>query len=173
MNSQLERAGRTAIKRKGPSAPLKKILQLGKMPLLSKKFSWVLDFGCGKGTDVSSLFQLGYSPSGWDPVHEPTMNGGYMYYGFYNYVLCTYVLNVIPKHKDRKAAVRKILRLLRPGGHAFISVRRDVKKSGWTKNGTYQTNRASPEYDIPEHKFTCESIYKNTKFEIYELRKER
>lgn len=56
----------------------------------------VFDYGCGHGTDVDFLAELGYAASGWDPHHRPNApinNASVVNLGF--------VLNVIEKPGER------------------------------------------------------------------------
>ena len=58
---------KTAIQRGDLSKPTKLLLEHG---LLTPKTSF-FDYGCGLGTDVAGLSELGYFATGWDPVHAP------------------------------------------------------------------------------------------------------
>tara|TARA_Y100000287_G_scaffold185814_2_gene190182 strand:- start:5395 stop:5835 length:441 start_codon:yes stop_codon:yes gene_type:complete len=114
----------TAMSRRGPSAPLK---FLESKNLLHGN---VLDYGCGKGADYKYLASRGYSSEGFDPYWEPKDLSG----ARFETILCTYVLNVIDK-SDESDVLNKIKKLLKPGGKAYISVRRDIKKDGPTSRG--------------------------------------
>ncbi len=59
---------RTAIVRGGLSKPVKLILDAAQLRPGDNFF----DYGCGLGADVRALAALGYSVTGWDPVHAPT-----------------------------------------------------------------------------------------------------
>tara|TARA_Y100000310_G_C20590142_1_gene767539 strand:- start:747 stop:1208 length:462 start_codon:yes stop_codon:yes gene_type:complete len=116
----------TAIKRSGPSVPLKAVeSQLNAKDL-------ILDYGCGRGTDVSYLKAKGYSVCGYDPHWLPTDLSDKS--GLFDVVLCTYVLNVLPKsHED--SIISEIKSYLSEGGKAFVAVRRDKFKEGQTPRG--------------------------------------
>jgi DNA phosphorothioation-associated putative methyltransferase len=58
---------RTAISRTGLSKPVRLAVELG---LLDKEGTF-LDYGCGRGGDVSRLERHGFKCTGWDPVHAP------------------------------------------------------------------------------------------------------
>lgn len=137
-------AGQTAITRTQASIPARVLardwLALG---------DTVLDWGCGKGKDVEYLRSLGYVCFGYDPVYMP-----YPYPFFsritYSWVLCAYVLNVIP-HPDRGFCADALFNILPVGGHAMVAVRaskelnRQIKNTwtakydGWiTSAGTFQ-----------------------------------
>jgi hypothetical protein len=118
-------AHKTAITRKVLSVPMRYLSQQGKIQ------GPALDYGCGKGFDADQLYMDGY-----DPHFRPEMPGY-----CYNTITCNYVLNVV---QDDEAVdiLAHIQSLLAPGGVAYITIRRDIKKEGWTSKGTYQVNRA-------------------------------
>lgn len=127
----------TAIRRTGPSAPLRWLLNHGHLPLrplsngtLLDGITSVLDYGCGHGADVRSLAERGYAATGWDPYHGiiDTTRGGRWYPldRAYDYVLSTYVLNVILERAERNRALAIIRQCLKPRGVAFVTVRRDL-----------------------------------------------
>ena len=58
-----EVSAKTARARKKPSKPLRFLLESGLIPIKVK----VLDYGCGRGTDVLYLRKLGRRAEGWDP----------------------------------------------------------------------------------------------------------
>ena len=127
----------TAIRRDGPSAPLRWLLQGGHLPPPEGDHFYgrhaftggpiddaptVLDYGCGHGADVEHLRSLGYDADGWDKYwkHQAIRKDGY------DVVLCTYVLNVIVDADERAEALRDMLSCVKPGGVAFVTVRRDL-----------------------------------------------
>jgi diadenosine tetraphosphate (Ap4A) HIT family hydrolase len=117
----------------------------------------ILDFGCGHGKDVEVLKKKGLNISGYDPHYQPT----YPKQKF-DTVLCHYVLNVLQNQEQAKVLF-EVSRLLKFGGKAYFSVRRDIKNPGYRthfihKVKTYQTNVILP----------FKSIYKNDNVEIYE-----
>ena len=57
----------TAIARSEFSKPVKLLLELGQLRDPESLF----DFGCGLGSDVRGLVQMGRHATGWDPVHAP------------------------------------------------------------------------------------------------------
>jgi len=109
----------------------------------------ILDFGCGHGRDCRYLHCGGYDPY-WRPKRPK---------GKYDTVLCTYVFNVIESEKERNQVLKQIGRLLRVGGHAFITVRRDLKRTGYTSTGSFH---GIVHLDL-------KSIHKTKNYEIYEL----
>jgi 2-polyprenyl-3-methyl-5-hydroxy-6-metoxy-1,4-benzoquinol methylase len=142
---------RTAVTRKGPSAPCRMLYKSSR--LTEGK---VLDYGCGRGEDAYWLRGRGEDMEvlQWDPFHSPIMPRGK-----FDVILCTYVINVMPKTEERRV-LDDIKSRLRKGGVAYITVRRDVEKDGYTSKGTYQRNVV---LKLP-------SIYNRGKFETYELR---
>jgi SAM-dependent methyltransferase len=118
----------TAISRKKPSAPLRYLEDKGYLK------GSVLDYGCGKSADFNHLKKAGYIAEAYDPYWRPTDLSGMDF----DTVLCTYVLNVVNAEAEAEI-LRSIKSLLRKGGQAFITVRRDVKKDGKTSRG-YQRN---------------------------------
>ena len=114
---------RTAIGRTKLSLPAKFLSSQG---LLTGR---TIDIGSGRGFDSKALGLEQY-----DPHFSPEMPAGK-----FDTVMSNYVVNVltdeeIPEFLDGIRAI------LNPGGKAYISIRADVKKEGWTKIGTYQRN---------------------------------
>lgn len=118
----------TAITRKSLSSPTKWLLKEGFLD------GSILDFGCGKGFDSAFLKREGYDVTSYDPYWNPIDYSD----KYYDVVICNYVLNVLSK-EDEVEAIKSIKDSLKPGGSAFISVRRDLKKEGWTSRG-FQRN---------------------------------
>jgi hypothetical protein len=109
---------RTAIQRKGPSLPCKRLYADGKI------FGRVLDFGCGKGADVKYLGSFGYRIGGFDPAHQPLIPAGK-----FDTILCTYVLNVVPP-KTQAQILIDLRRFMTRDTYCFITVRRDIPRKG-------------------------------------------
>jgi diadenosine tetraphosphate (Ap4A) HIT family hydrolase len=117
----------------------------------------ILDFGCGFGKDVEELNAKGIDIIGYDPYYQPDYPKKK-----FNTIICHYVLNVLKKQEQAKVLF-EVSRLLKFGGKAYFSVRRDIKKQGFRthfihKVKTYQTNVVLP----------FKSVYKNENVEIYE-----
>jgi hypothetical protein len=91
-----------------------------------------LDYGCGKGLDADLLRLDKYDPHFFPefPMKQ------------YDVIYCNYVLNVIPCNDDKLLTVNVMLDLLKnsPESKLYITVRRDVKKAGFTSRGTWQEN---------------------------------
>lgn len=102
----------TATKRGELSTPMARILRHG---LLVGR---ALDFGCGRGEDADITGIEKY-----DPVSFPTKPEGK-----FNTIMCTYVLNVIWLPWERAQVLKDIRDLLAPGGRAYITVRRGIKR---------------------------------------------
>ena len=124
----------TAISRKGPSLPLMHVWEkYGPLDGFS-----VLDYGCGRGADVEWLRSQGVEVHGYDPHYAPEKP-----LGEFSVALCTYVLNVL----DPEVAgmvIAKVMRHVKRGGVAFFTVRRDIKKEGFTSKGTQRWNVELP-----------------------------
>lgn len=114
---------KTAITRKAPSVPMR---YLYKQNLLRGK---TLDYGCGKGFDAE-YFKM----DKYDPYYSPSKPKGK-----YNTITCNYVFNVIEPEKE-PLLLNEISQYLEEGGVAYITVRRDIKKEGFTSKKTYQRN---------------------------------
>jgi hypothetical protein len=142
-------AAKTAISRKGPSAPCKYLVKNNLI-----EFPLVLDYGCGKGDDWQFLEDNGYTAFCYDPNYSPNKLPFGVKPEPFNTVLCTYVLNVLPKNQEKKL----LSKLCELGKSVFVTVRADVKVDGFTKSGTYQRN---VELDYPlVHKTSFYRIYK-------------
>jgi ATP adenylyltransferase len=118
----------TAIKRNKPSSVVSALRESGLI------LGRVLDYGCGRGDDVSYLKANKYNVSGYDPHWSPTDISGEVY----DTILCTYVLNVLSE-EESETLIGNIKKHLAPNGKAYLSVRRDIKKDGKTSRG-FQRN---------------------------------
>ena len=95
---RLKSRARTAIGRAELSRPFK--CAIG--DALIGTDTRILDYGCGRGGDLRRLSAMGYSASGWDPVHRadgvrspsPVVNLGY-------------VVNVIENVQERRDVLRR------------------------------------------------------------------
>jgi hypothetical protein len=120
----MSNAYKTAISRKLPSVPMQ---YLNKNDLLVGR---KLDYGCGRMHDAKAFGMVGY-----DPYYNPIELSGE-----FDTITCNYVLNVIDNAAMRCEVLETIHSLLAVGGTAYITVRRDVKRDGYTSKGTYQCN---------------------------------
>jgi hypothetical protein len=120
---------KTAIARRNATLPYR---ELSKVVEISHP---ALDYGCGKSIDYIFMHADRYDPH-WHP-EEPEKN-------YYKTIFCTYVLNVV-REDEEADLINKILLCLAPGGKAYLTVRRDLKKDGETSRG-YQRN---VELDLP------------------------
>jgi len=110
---------RTAIARTALSKPVRIALS----SQVIRKERTVLDYGCGLGTDVALLAEIGISASGWDPVYRPegpvepsdVVNLGY-------------VVNVIEDSAERAATLRRAFELAREV--LVVAGRVDVDRDG-------------------------------------------
>jgi DNA phosphorothioation-associated putative methyltransferase len=95
---------RTALTRYQLSKPVKTLLEFNQMPVGASFF----DYGCGLGTDVRGLRELGFEASGWDPVHAPDPDRVEA-----DVVNLGYVLNVIEDPGERLETMVSAWRLAR------------------------------------------------------------
>lgn len=123
---------KTAITRSKISVPMRKLIE---NDLLTPEQT-ILDYGCGKGSDAQFLLEKGFDMSGYDPYFFPRTE--VLKDEFFDVVTCNYVLNVIKLDSIEEELLQNIKRVLKPGGIAYITVRRDVKQDGYTSKGTYQ-----------------------------------
>ena len=105
---------KTAIARKKPSLPLRLVL--------NELHGKILDYGCGRGTDVNYLKSLGYDVYGYDLYWSEWYHPELLTDNTYDVVLCFYVLNVVPPW-DREKILENIRRILKPSGVAYFAVR--------------------------------------------------
>ena len=89
---------RTAISRKTRSKPLRFAINDG---ILVPGMT-VLDYGCGRGSDVAGLRQDGFSCSGWDPQYAPDTS-----LESADVVNLGYVVNVIESDAERRDALTR------------------------------------------------------------------
>ena len=129
-----KKAHLTAISRKKASVPMR---YLAKQNLLRGK---LLDYGCGKGMDAKTFNMAKY-----DKFYAPKMP-----VGLFDTITCNYVFNVVDKATE-EFLIMDIKSKLNKNGTAYITVRRDVKRDGFTSKGTYQRN---VELDLPKLKET-------------------
>ncbi len=148
MNQTAKNSYKTAIKPRTISAPSRYLLKHGYI----SDGATVLDFECGHSIDIY------WMPSGGD-VYDSILSPIRLTKK-YDVILCHYVLNTLLKQDERKV-LRRIKTLLNDKGHAYITVRRNVKKNGYTKTGTYQRNVKLPLSIVEENNDFC--IYDMTR----------
>lgn len=110
---------KTAIRRKNASMPCRWLME-------NEEPSSILDYGCGHGRDVQAFLEEGWEALGYDPHFFPTQPNGR-----FDWVLCSYVLNVIEDPSERKKVIADLNRL---GTKVLIVVRHP--KNIPTENGT-------------------------------------
>lgn len=126
----------TAIARRSISRPAALALREG----LIQSGDRLLDYGCGRGTDVKFLLERGVEAVGFDPHYFPGTDCS----GAWDVVMINYVLNVIEDVEERKQALKRAWSLCR--GILVVAVRTDrekvrgeVYKDGVkTSRGTFQ-----------------------------------
>ena len=105
---------------------------------LSDKSIEILDYGAGKLRNALYLFKEGFNNislldtkeqiKNWDK-HKDKFKNIYnnekidLINNKYDYILCSYVLNVIPSYEERAIVVKNISKLLKDNGVAIIEVR--------------------------------------------------
>jgi hypothetical protein len=114
----------TAITRKSPSAPMKRLAADGR--IVGK----ALDYGSGRGTCADE-----YGMAKFDPHYDP----GYPGWSSFDTITCNYVLNVIEDDTERLNVLKRILGKLATDGTAYVTVRNDKRAlRGTTSRGTWQ-----------------------------------
>lgn len=101
---EVERAGATAMKRVELSRPVRLALEAG----VVRPSDDVFDYGCGYGTDIEFLRELGHVAAGWDPYHDPHSERTPA-----AIVNLGYVLNVIEDPNARSQALKEAWALAR------------------------------------------------------------
>jgi len=140
----MDKAHLTAIARNKLSRPAKWLIEHNML------CGDVLDYGCGRGYDATLCNFAKY-----DPYYSPDMP-----VGRFDYIMCNYVLNVIPDEDERESVINDIRGRLLPGGIAYVSVRNDKKNlNGYTSKGTWQ---GLIELDLPV-------VTSNANFTMYKL----
>ncbi len=95
---------KTALTRYDLSKPVKTLLENRLLPAGTSFF----DYGCGRGTDVAALKNLGYEASGWDPAFQPDSPKAPA-----EVINLGYVLNVIEDPAERVEALTAAFGLAR------------------------------------------------------------
>lgn len=129
---------KTAIARDGLSAPVAALQAAG---FLSGKMSF-LDYGCGRGDDVTALTALGVESAGWDPYYAPSPDS----LRLHDLVNLGFVLNVIEKPGERAETLRRAFALSKRclsiavmlTGKGDISGQRVFGDGYLTSRGTFQ-----------------------------------
>ena len=144
----------TAITRTKPSLPTRMLLDRNLVK------GTVLDYGCGKGFDVSHLKGLGFDATGYDPYFFPDKPDG-----TFTTIICNYVLNVLEKERWN-SVLDEIASHLDEQGAAYIAVRRGIRKEGYRKHVGGCTYQANVVLDL-------DVLLENSKFCIYVMTKEK
>lgn len=96
--------GRTALSRAAPSVPIQAMQRWG---WLDGEHS-LLDYGCGRGTDLSFLTEIGVQAWGWDPAYRPDGERKAA-----DLVNLGYVINVIEDADEREQVIASAFKLAR------------------------------------------------------------
>lgn len=160
-------SAKTAMTRTALSRPVKYLLntmELESHPCGNKGMLKILDFGCGRGSDVTLLREMGFDIIGYDPHQHEIGDKPYLSNTLprtkFDLILLTYVVNVVAE-KERDIILQRAWKRVRKGGRLIITTRtpKELKeaagKSGWTnfgrgyltKIGTYQRG------------YTCGQLY--------------
>lgn len=151
MNKAAKNSYKTAIYRKNVfSAPVRWLWQNNF--LFCGYGEFLLDFGCGKSHDADLLQEYKYDPYYFD--------NKWVFDYKYDIILCSYILNTLLKNDESKI-LKQLRLLLTKNGTAYITVRRNIKKEGYTSIGTYQRNVI---LNLP-------IIKENSDYCIYQLKK--
>lgn len=143
----------TVKERIAPSFPTKQLLS-------SKKIQGrVLDFGCGNNVDVEFLKSKGFDVTGYDPYYAPTLPSDK-----FDTILCHYVLNVLLP-EEQVYVLMAVSELLKPGGKAYFSVRRDIKQNGFRTHKIHNVKVFQCNVILP-----YKSLVKTKYCEIYEYK---
>jgi hypothetical protein len=110
-----DEAHKTAIARTKLSAPARFLEDEGLL------VGSCLDFGCGHGVDAEIL-----GIAKWDPHFHPQITERHARQ--FDTIMCNYVLNVVTE-EEAAGVLHAIEDWLKPGGHAYIAVRRDMKSA--------------------------------------------
>ena len=137
------KAYKTAISRKKLSVPMKALLNQGLIKGL------ILDYGCGKGSDVKLLQEQGLAALGYDPYYYPQKPEKTLQF---DVVTMSYVINVIESKRDLVRSLQEAWSYVKPGGCFVITSRIDVtnnaKKAKWqARSGGYVTGTGTWQRD--------------------------
>jgi len=112
----------------------------------SKPFR-LLDFGCGRGTDVQFYRELGIDAAGWDPY--PPFGYAKRPVGIFDIVTCVFVLNVIPNPSARLKALNDAMSFASDSGRVVVATRSpesivsEAESKSWPKhNDGYWSSEA-------------------------------
>lgn len=117
----------------------------------------ILDFGSGYGKDVEFLKEKGFLAQGYDKHYQPNFPKD-----AFDTIICNYVLNVLLPEEQAKVLMQ-ISELLKPGGKAYFTVRRDIQYEGYRIHKLHQKPTYQCHVILP-----YKSILKTESCEIYE-----
>lgn len=143
----------TAIKRTSVSFPTRWLQEQGRLQ------GRILDFGCGHGFDVGYLKEKGFDVCAYDKYYVPEYPTGK-----FGTIICHYVLNVL-EPREQTEVLMQVSELLKPGGTAFFTVRRDLKSEGFRLHALYKEYTYQCNVELP-----YQSLLRNAHCEIYAYR---
>jgi DNA phosphorothioation-associated putative methyltransferase len=139
---------RTAMTCTELSKPVRELLHTG----LFQNNMTLFDFGCGHGSDVRLLSEMGFKCSGWDPVHAPTA-----FREKASVVNLGFVLNVIENPAERVETLVEawslaesilVVSTLVEGQEGHYSFKRGLNDGIVTVRSTFQKYFAQAELQI-------------------------
>lgn len=110
-----------------------------------------LDYGCGRGYDADH-----HGWDAYDPYYRQTQPRG-----TYDTVVCNHVANILTR-RSRQALFASLDSLLSDGGIAYVSVARNIPRTG-----KFGTRRRLQNYVV----LSLPSVYADDEEEIYALEK--
>lgn len=141
--------GNTAIGRTKHSKPYQYMINKN---IIGDNMS-ILDFGCGRGFDVSTLKGQGYTIEGYDKFQPLWDDKEVIHYTRkYDLITCNYVMNVVEEESERWYLLETMKGL---SNRIILSVRADKKaiRENWKKyNDGYITSSGTFQkfYDLQE-----------------------
>lgn len=137
LNTRQKESAHTSISRHNPSMPLQKI-----QPEL-KKNNTILDYGAGRGKDVTHLKNEGFKVKAFDPnikgIDKPPKKT--------DVVLNSYVLNTV-RPNERNKIIKDISKKTRK--KAYITVRRKGGSGKPTSDGILTKKKTFQKYYTPD-----------------------
>ena len=111
----------------------------------------IFDWGCGRGDDLKYYEANGIVAEGWDPHFKPSPHPSECAHGSFNFVVCSFVLNVIRDTSERQHCIEQVYDFLPDGGRALFVVRtaKDIHLQaeknnwGWLQTGGWITGKGT------------------------------
>jgi hypothetical protein len=111
----------------------------------------IFDWGCGREDDLKYYKANGITAEGWDPHFKPAPHPSELINGSFNFVVCSFVLNVIKDASERQHCIGGIYEFLPDGGRGMFAVRtaKDIHLQaekgnwGWLQTGGWLTGKGT------------------------------